>query len=164
MRRLLSLCVLLLMVCLAFTDAYSQAVDLKVVAMSPGLRSTGYPNFSSPAAGTPNYISTGLRTVGKGMKVYLKADTVGSGATKVTSYAWTFVSKPTGSTAAFDNAAKDSVTFIPDVTGSYIIQVAVNGAAKTHVDTITASTYVGIKTLTESCICLLYTSPSPRDS
>ncbi|MDP2884624.1 MAG: T9SS type A sorting domain-containing protein [Ignavibacteria bacterium] len=153
MKRLLSVCAVVLLVCLAFTDAYSQAVDLKVVAMSPGLRSTGSPNFSSPAAGTPNYVSTGLRTVGKGMKVYLKADTVGSGATKVTSYEWTFVSRPTGSTAAFDNAAKDSVTFIPDVTGSYIIQVAVNGAAKTHVDTITASTYKGITTLTESCMC-----------
>ncbi|TSA24034.1 T9SS C-terminal target domain-containing protein [bacterium] len=153
MRRLLSVCVLLLMVCLAFTDAYSQAVDLKVVAMSPGLRSSGYPSFSSPAAGTPNYVSTGLRTVGKGMKVYLKADTVGSGATKVTTYAWTFVSKPPGSTAAFSDAAKDSVTFIPDVTGQYIVQVAVNGAAKTHVDTITASTYRGITTLVQSCPC-----------
>lgn len=153
MKRLLSVCVLLLLVCLAFNDVYSQAVDLKVVAMSPGLRSSGYPNFTAPSSGTPNYVSTGLRTVGKGMKVYLKADTAGSGATKVTTYAWTFVSKPSTSTAAFDNAAKDSVTFIPDVAGQYIIQVAVNGAAKTHVDTITASTYKGITTLTESCIC-----------
>ncbi|OGU26148.1 MAG: hypothetical protein A2X66_09260 [Ignavibacteria bacterium GWA2_54_16] len=153
MKRLLSVCILLLLVCLAFNDAYSQAVDLKVVAVSPGLRSSGYPNFSAPAAGTPNYVSTGLRTVGKGMKVYLKADTAGSGATKVTSYAWTFVSKPSGSTAAFSDAAKDSVTFIPDVTGTYIVQIAVNGSAKTHVDTITASTYKGITTLTESCIC-----------
>jgi hypothetical protein len=153
MKRLLSVCAVVLLVCLAFTDVYSQAVDLKVVAISPGLRSSGYPNFTSPAAGTPNYISTGLRTVGKGMKVYLDADTAGSGATKVTSYAWTFVSKPAGSTATFSDAAKDSVTFIPDVTGQYIVQVAVNGGAKTHVDTITASTYRGITTLQASCIC-----------
>jgi hypothetical protein len=134
-------------------EVSAQAVNVKVVAMSPGMRSSGYPNFTSPPAGTPNYVSSGLRVVPKGMKVYLKADTVGSGATKVTSYAWTFVSKPGGSTAAFDNVAKDSVTFIPDVAGQYIIQVAVNGTAKTDIDTINASTFRGITTMTNSCMC-----------
>ncbi len=153
MKHVLSVLCSVLLVCLVFADAYSQAIDLKVVPMSPGKRSSGYPNFSSPPAGTPNYVSTGLRTVGKGMKVYLKADTAGSGATKVTSYSWTFIAKPAGSTAAFSDAAKDSVTFIPDVTGQYIVQVGVNGGAKTHVDTIFASTYRGITNLQQSCIC-----------
>ena len=157
MKRLYFVLSVVLLVCLVVIDVSAQAVNVKVVAMSPGLRSSGYPNFTAPAAGTPNYVSTGLRTVPKGMKVYLKADTVGSGATKVTSYAWTFVSKPSGSAAAFSNAAKDSVTFIPDVTGQYIVQVAVNGAAKTDIDTLFASTFKGITTLQNSCICHAFT-------
>lgn len=153
MKHLLSVCAVMLLFCLVVVDVSAQAVNVKVVAMSPGLRSSGYPNFTAPPAGTPNYVSSGLRTVPKGMRVYLKADTVGSGATKVTTYAWTFVSRPGGSTATFSDAAKDSVTFIPDVTGQYIVQVAVNGAAKTDIDTVYASTFRGITTLQQSCIC-----------
>jgi hypothetical protein len=157
MKRLYFVLSVVLLVCLVVIDVSAQAVNVKFVAMSPGLRSSGYPNFTAPPAGTPHYVSSGLRIVPKGMKVYLKADTVGSGATKVTSYAWTFVSKPSGSAAAFDNAAKDSVTFIPDVAGTYIVQVAVNGAAKTDIDTLTASTFKGITTLQNSCICHAFT-------
>jgi hypothetical protein len=131
----------------------AQSVSVKRLAVSPGDRSSGFPNFTSPPTGTPNYVSPGLRTVAKGMKVYFKADTAGSGATKVTSYSWTFASRPGGSTAAFGDPAKDSVAFIPDVAGQYIVQVSVNGGAKTTFDTVFASTYRGITTLQNSCVC-----------
>jgi len=163
MRHWLPVLVVVLLVCLTLSDVLAQAVDLKVLAVSPGQRSSGYPNFSSPPTGTPNYVSTGLKTVAKGMLVYLKADTAGSGSTNVTTYGWTFVARPTGSAAAFSNAAKDSVTFVPDVPGQYIIQVAVNGGAKTHIDTIFASMYFGFTSLQASCPCHMAT-PAFQDA
>jgi hypothetical protein len=153
MKRLLSVCVVVLLVCFTLTDTLAQSVDLKVLPISPGQRSSGYPNFTSPPAGTPNYVSTGLRTVGKGMLVYLRADTSGSGSTRVTSYSWTFVVRPSGSAAVFSNATKDSVTFTPDLAGQYIIRISVNGGAKTHDDTIYASAYRGFTSLQASCPC-----------
>lgn len=160
MRHVLQCCTVVVIALLIGAEAFAQtpAVQVKRIAMSPGMRSSGYPNFTAPPAGTPNYVSTGLRTVPKGMKVYLKADTTGSGAATVTTYAWTFVSKPSGSTATFSDATKDSVTFIPDVAGQYIVQISVNGGAKTAVDTLFASTFRGITTLQNSCVCHSFNS------
>ncbi|MBI3578480.1 MAG: T9SS type A sorting domain-containing protein [Ignavibacteriales bacterium] len=48
------------------------------------------------------------------------------------------------SAAALDSTTKMATSFAPDVTGQYIIQVSVNGGAKTSADTIFVSTYAGL--------------------
>jgi len=114
--------------------AFPQAVTIKRVAKSPqDLKLT-------PWAGV---VSTGLKVMGKGASVYFKADTTGSGAIVVTSFAWSITAKPAGSVAAFDTTNRMEARFKPDLTGQYIVQVSVNGGAKTAVDTIFASTFKG---------------------
>ena len=118
----------------------AQVVRLKREAYSPGRRIgvTG-----------PNYVSTGLRVVAKGMKVYWSADTTGSLTNKVTSYTWSVASAPAGSTATI-SAVKDSATFIPDATGQYIITCTVDNG-KFGNDTIFVSTYMGWPTSPVGC-------------
>jgi hypothetical protein len=126
----------------------AQAVKVKREAMSPGRRSSGPPNYTAPAG--PYYVSTGLRVVGKGTKVFLSADTTGSGAKTVLSYAWTFAGLPVGSVAVFDSASTKFTSFTADTTGVYSVQVTVNGTVSA-LDSIRASTYVGIKKSFPSC-------------
>ena len=52
--------------------------------------------------------------------------TPGDGA--ISSYAWTFTSRPSGSSAAFDDATAASTSFTPDVTGSYVVKCTVTDA------------------------------------
>jgi hypothetical protein len=91
-----------------------------------------------------NYVSTGLRNVPIGMKVYLTADTAGSGTTPVTSYTWSLSGVPVGSTASLSSTNTKNTTLIPDLAGSYYVTVAVNGGA-THTDTLQATTYYGVR-------------------
>ncbi len=125
--------------------ALPQAVQVKRVAKSPAdIKLT-------PWVGP---VSTGLKVLGKASTVYFVADTTGSGATAVTSFAWSITSKPGGSAAAFDTTNQMQARFKPDVTGQYIVQVSVNGGAKTAVDTIFASTFRGQYAAPISCgIC-----------
>lgn len=44
----------------------------------------------------------------------------------VTSWRWTFLDRPAGSAAAFSNPTAASCTFVPDVVGSYFVQLQVN--------------------------------------
>ena len=136
--------VLTLWACILATlilDVHAQSVKVKREAMSPGRR--------IGVAG-PNYISTGLHVFAKGMKMYFSADTTGSGATVVTSFAWSLETKPAGSTATI-TGTKDSAWFIGDVTGQYIVKVDVNGGAKAGYDTVFASTYMGWPTSPIGC-------------
>ena len=56
-------------------------------------------------------------------------------------YAWSFVSKPAGSTAALSNAAAVSPTFVADVAGSYTLQLIVNdGTVGSAPDTVVITT------------------------
>jgi predicted CXXCH cytochrome family protein len=116
-------------------DALAQAVNVKVEGMSPGkLAKIGKSaNMSTP----------GIKVIGKGSKVYLRADTTGSGATAVTSYTWSLASVPAGSTAALDSTDKGCSSFTPDIIGQYIVQASVNGGAKTDKETLFVSTYMG---------------------
>jgi len=124
----------LFFVLFAASLAFPQVVKVNRVAKSPGdLKIT-------PWVGT---ISTGLRVTGVGTSVYFVADTTGSGATAVTSFAWSITTKPGGSVAAFDTSNRVDARFKPDVAGQYIVQVSVNGGAKTAVDTIFVSTFKG---------------------
>ncbi len=138
MKRLDMVCRVLLVGCflaMLSVDALAQAVNVKVEGMSPGkLAKIGKSaNMSTP----------GIKVVGKGAKVYLKADTTGSGATAVTSYTWSLASVPAGSTAALDSSDKGCSSFTPDIIGQYIVQASVNGGAKTDKETLFVSTYMG---------------------
>lgn len=124
-------CVLLL----PLSETFSQTVKIKREAMSPGKLGT-YTGFP---------ISTGLRTVPIGMKVYLNADTTGA----VTTFSWSFVSTPGGSAAFSDPAAKNP-TFVPDLAGQYIVRVEIDGG-KEAFDTLFASTYAGLAQTGLSC-------------
>ncbi|HEY4612452.1 MAG TPA: T9SS type A sorting domain-containing protein [Bacteroidota bacterium] len=125
----------------AMSYAQTPTVTVKREAMSPGRRSSGAPNYTAPAG--PWYVSTGLRVVPKGMKVYFSADTSGSGASAVTSVVWSLTARAFGSNSVLDSTNKMFTSFTPDVAGEYIISVSVNGGAKTSSDTIFASTYLG---------------------
>jgi hypothetical protein len=47
----------------------------------------------------------------------------------VVSWRWTMVSKPQGSTATLSSLSTPSTQFVPDVQGTYLIQLSLNGAA-----------------------------------
>ena len=147
MKRFGTVCCQLVLIAtflaLPLTEATAQAVNAKVQAMSPGkLTAIGK---------SSNIATTGLKVVGKGSKVYLFADTTGSGATTVTSVAWTFSAKPAGSNASFDSASNRYTSFTPDSAGQYIVQASVNGGAKTDQETLWVSTFVGFSGNTVAC-------------
>ncbi len=138
MNRFANISRALIVVCfLAFLsmETLGQTVKLRVVPISPGkLAAIGKSSLMA---------TTGLKVFGKGEKAYLLADTTGSGATVVTSFTWTFVSKPTASNAVFDSAANNqNQSFTADSTGQYVVSVSVSGGA-TSQDTFWVSTYIG---------------------
>ena len=113
-------------------------------AISP--YSKGKMTFLTKADSSRNWISTGLRVVGKGMMAYLTVDTTGVGAYAKT-YAWSLASVPSGSSAAlYDGATTIRAKFVPDVVGQYILNVTTRNKKNvdtTLADTIFASTYKG---------------------
>ncbi|HTR82789.1 MAG TPA: multiheme c-type cytochrome [Bacteroidota bacterium] len=146
MKRFFTTCKVLaagILLAFPFSEGTAQTVVAKIQAMSPGRLTT--------IGKSSNIATTGLGVVGKGSKVYLYADTTGSGATTVSSYAWTFFSKPSGSSAVFDSATNRYTSFTADTLGQYIVQVSVNGGAKTAQETLFVSTYVGYSGGTVAC-------------
>ncbi len=138
MKRFANISRALLICCfLAFVsmETMAQVVKLRVAPMSPG--KLGAIGKSSALA------TTGLKIFGKGAKTFLLADTTGSGATVVTSFTWSFVSRPTASTAVFDSTGSNqSQSFTADSGGQYIVSVSINGGASDQ-DTFWVSTYIG---------------------
>jgi|GEM_PF-217548 len=143
MKRSLRFILLLLLVA---GVTFPQKVAVKRVAKS------SFTLGLSSSTATTWPVSSGLRVVAKGQTVYFKADTTGSGATTVTSFAWTLTSKPGGSVAALDTVDKQTTKFVADVIGQYIVSVSVNGGAKTSADTIWVNTYMGLPKAGMSCL------------
>ena len=146
MKRFANISRALLVCCfLAFVsmETMAQVVKLRVAPMSPGkLAAIG----KSSALAT-----TGLKVFGKGAKTFLLADTTGSGATVVTSFTWSFVSRPTASNAVFDSTGSNQYqSFTADSGGQYIVSVSINGGASDQ-DTFWVSTYIGNPTTAVSC-------------
>lgn len=140
--RILVAVLVLFVISAPLVSVYGQVVKVKIEAMSPDRRSSGPPDYTAPSGAW--FVSTGLPVVAKGMKVYLSADTTGSGSSTATTFTWTFAGRPGGSSAVFDSANKKFTSFTADTTGFYYVQVAVNGGG-TSIDTLFASTYVGVK-------------------
>ncbi|MBI4238391.1 MAG: hypothetical protein HY696_08245 [Deltaproteobacteria bacterium] len=66
----------------------------------------------------------------------------GSGSTAGATPAWSFTSSPSGSSAALSGADSLTPTFVPDVVGSYVVQLSLNSGASTDSVTITAKSVV----------------------
>ena len=124
---------------LVSTDA-SAAIKIKTV----GRALNDYP-------GSKWTIANGLRVVGVGSKVFLAADTVGSGETGTPS--WSFAgSLPAGSATILDSTNLLGTSFTADVAGFYYLTVTVG--ASTAKDTIYASTYGGVASTADAgCTC-----------
>ncbi len=137
MKRMRLLSLVVLAGALIASTGFAQKVTVKRVAMSPGMLGT-YTGFP---------VSTGLRTVPNGMKVYLSADTVGA---PTATWTWTIVEKPATSNATFSDAAARNTTMTPDVSGRYIVQIGVDGGV-VGLDTLHASNYMGTPATGLSC-------------
>jgi hypothetical protein len=150
MNRLVSIFLAVAFLLMA-TDAMAQSVKLKRYAKTMNMK-TGTKVWE---------YNTGLKIVGKGTKVYVKADTAGSGAGTVTSFSWTFDRRPTGSVAAMDSGAShpEDNSFTVDSVGYYNFAVTVNGSVVSR-DTVYASTYIGVNrydmfNIPNGCFCHL---------
>lgn len=151
MNRLVSIFLAVAFVLMA-TDAKSQSVTLERYAKTMNMK-TGTKTWE---------YNTGLKVVGRGTKVYIMADTAGSGATPVTSFSWAFDKRPTGSVAAMDSGGSHPMdnSFTVDSVGYYYFSVSVNGGAKVSRDTVYASTYIGVNrydmfNIPNGCFCHL---------
>ncbi len=137
MKRMRLLNLVVLAGALLVSTGFAQKVSVQRIAMSPRMLGT-YTGFP---------VSTGLRTVPNGMKVYLSADTV---MAPTTTWSWTIVEKPATSAAAFSDAAARSTSLIPDVSGRYIVQIGIDGGV-VGLDTLYASNYMGMPATGLSC-------------
>ena len=133
-RKITILGVLLLMVGVAL----AQKAYIKIEGISPHvLEEMGIMNLDS--------VSSGLPVVGTGTVVWLRGyDVSGDTAFKpATSYEWSIVGRPSGSTATLSATNQQLVTFKPDVAGSYQVKLVVNGVDDTTI-TIIAANYTGV--------------------
>ncbi len=70
----------------------------------------------------------------------------GSASTGVSSYSWSFVSMPAGSTAAFNDATIVNPTFTPDINGIYVVELNVSDGTDTLSETVSIGAYSTITT------------------
>ncbi|MCL4557514.1 MAG: carboxypeptidase regulatory-like domain-containing protein [Deltaproteobacteria bacterium] len=82
-----------------------------------------------------------------GAVVYLNGGIHTPSGSGITSYLWTFVSTPPSSAAAFDDPSSQTPSFVPDMSGDYVIDLAAGTGSGTvnELFTVTASSYVGAK-------------------
>jgi hypothetical protein len=157
MKRVASICVVLLVLALCtvpFFAATAQVVRIKIDAINP------FEYLSTPPAGTLP-ISTGLRIVPMGMRVYFAADTTGSGASVVSSFSWSIIAKPGTSSisdAALYSTKASTTSFVTDTEGDYTVQLVAGGV--TVMQTVTAATFVGTSTAQDCGGCHPYAAPA----
>ncbi len=113
----------------SLTLTSAQTAKILRVAMTPRMVGTSAP-------GT-NPVYSGELVVAKGMKVYLAADTTGG----VNTFSWS-ITTPTGSTTTLSSTSTQNVTFVPDMTGSFMVSLTVGST--TDIDTFTVGTYIGV--------------------
>jgi hypothetical protein len=81
------------------------------------------------------------RTVSVGSTVILDGSGSSDADGQPLTYAWSFTSRPAGSTAALSSPTSVSPTFIVDVPGTYVVQLIVNdGTAGSEPDTVAINT------------------------
>ena len=92
--------------------------------------------------GMPTADAGANQTATTGLSVTLNGDLSTGDLEPIASYAWTFVSVPTGSAATLTGHGV-TATFVPDIVGSYVVQLVVTDAAgcssSASTTTVTAS-------------------------
>ena len=119
--------------------AQTPEADIVVVAITPEQQKE-----QSIMLGQP---PSGLRAVGLRTPVYLRGREAGGDT--VTVYAWTMLSRPSGSIAALNSITTETVNFTPDVRGKYTVQLDITtagGTANTTIE-ITGSNWGGVGTV-----------------
>lgn len=141
MKHIASVCFILILALLVLVSSDASAA-IKIKAMGRAIND--YP-------GQKWVVANGLRVVGVGSKVFLKADTTGSGETGAAS--WAFAgSLPGGSAATFDSTNTMLTSFTADVAGFYYVTATVGASSIT--DTVYASTYGGVGAAADAgCSC-----------
>ncbi|MCX6152306.1 MAG: T9SS type A sorting domain-containing protein [Ignavibacteriales bacterium] len=93
---------------------------------------------------TTNSVSTGLNVVSNGVYVYLAPESMDE-TDPVTNASWSFVSKPVGSNADFNNMSDLWVNFKTDVKGAYNVKMSFTTAKGSHDTTLTvyAADFIG---------------------
>lgn len=136
---------LLLVIAAMFTLPNYQAA-----AQSPKIKRVGR-SLNQLGSGGKWSISSGLRAVGRFSRSYWSVDTTGTNV--VDNPAWSIVTRPAGSTAAFDSADGKFINSLKtDVQGQFIVSVTYGGT--TVYDTIQSSIYVGVGSDPEAgCPC-----------
>jgi hypothetical protein len=128
-----------LIVALLYPAVAQQKTAIKIEAMSiHKLNKLGLPN--------PNdwdNVSYGLSTVGVGSMVWLSGwDITGDSTYKAgANYLWEMTSKPTGSTATLSATNVQTISFKPDMEGSYGIKLTIG--TKDTTMTVKAAKYTG---------------------
>ena len=81
------------------------------------------------------------QTVALGATVHLDGSASSDVDGNILTYAWTFVSRPAGSIAAFSDPTSVMPTFVADVPGTYVVGLIVNdGSAASDADTVSITT------------------------
>jgi hypothetical protein len=65
--------------------------------------------------------------------------------TGATSWNWRMLSRPPGSLAGFSAPTASSVSFVPDLVGSYLIQLLVNGRARATIVAAVKTSFLGLR-------------------
>lgn len=129
------------------TSVYSLAQTLtaviKVEAMSD--YRVRYELKKSVTLNANRWTSTGLPVAAPKTVVWLSGSEKSGAA--ITSYSWTLDSKPSGSNATINDATSKMMNFVPDVVGTYVVKLTINGTAAAT-QTIYCGTYRGVGTIT----------------
>ncbi len=88
-------------------------------------------------------VSPAQPSIPLGERQYLTAMPIGTNAS---TYSWTVVAKPAGSTAVIENPKTRTAALRPDKEGDYVLQLAVTGGGQTSnsFTTIKGATFVGV--------------------
>jgi len=118
----------------------SHTDSVTIIAVVPGsIPSLPNPPGTTPPANNPPDADAGPdQTVDNQTMVNMDGSGSSDPDGDALSFMWTFVSVPDGSTATLTSATSSNSSFTPDITGDYVVMLAVeDGAGGSNTDTLT---------------------------